>query len=60
MIKHGTYVYNYVESYIYSKFGDFSLEMSSGMPKEPGSLVCPLCAFLMRQNLHNNQIRPIS
>ena len=28
-------------------------KMSSGMPKEVGSLNGPLCAYLMRQNLHD-------
>ena len=28
-------------------------KMSSGMPKEAGSLNGPLCAYLMRQNLHD-------
>ena len=28
-------------------------KMSSGMPKEAGSLNSPLCAYLMRQNLHD-------
>ena len=41
------------------KFGDFSLKMSSGMSKEAGSLYGPLCAYLMRQNLHD-RTRPRS
>ena len=28
-------------------------KMSPGMPKETGSLNGPLCAYLIRQNLHN-------
>ena len=32
-------------------------KMSPGMPKEVGSLNGPLCAYLIRQNLHN-RIRP--
>ena len=28
-------------------------KMSPGMPKEAGPLNGPLCAYLMRQNLHN-------
>ena len=31
--------------------------MSPGMPKEAGSLNGPLCAYLMRQNLHNRNPR---
>ena len=34
-------------------------KMSSGMPKEAGSLNGPLCAYLMRQNLHD-RTRPRS
>ena len=34
-------------------------KMSSGMPKESGSLNGPLCAYLMRQNLHDRIVRDL-
>ena len=34
-------------------------KMSPGMPKEAGSLNGPLCAYLIRQNLHNRTVRDL-
>ena len=53
MKKPGTYIDNHIKPYLCTKFGDSSLKMSSGMPKEASSLNGPLCAYLMRQNLHD-------
>ena len=53
IIKAGTYVNQYVQPYICTKFGGFSFKNEPRNVKEPSSLNGPLRAYLMRQNLQN-------
>ena len=49
----GTYIDYHVKPYLCTKFGDSTLKNEFRNAKEAGSLNGPLCAYLMRQNLHD-------
>ena len=59
MKKLGTYIDNMFSPTFVPNLVTLAWKMSSGMPKEAGSLNGPLCAYLMKQNLHDRS-RPRS